>query len=211
VEIASWLAHQRHSLPRLHVEAGEYLARWSPRNRSYRAGAKLSDPLPGEYIVLVEALPHDAAVHATVRQGEAEYVFEPQWIRGRGLSAHRLSPSAVARPTADQMRGLATAALHCAAERSYDRLHDLAIDIAGAAWPELLLPLTLGDSLGPFEAATLAALRGRPLAELITVRAWSLCLACSEVFEAGEIGPVFEVMGFLVLCARCHRGEARAA
>jgi hypothetical protein len=211
MEFSSWLAIQRGTLPQLHVDGGEYVARWWPRRRLYTAAPCLPGTAHEGRIVLVEALSYaGGSVRAAVRLEACEYVFEPVWIHGAGLGAHRVSPVAHGRqgPLATEIRGCAAAALRCAAERSYGRLRDLALDIAGRRWPEALERLTRGD-LGPFRDAGLAVLREAPLAELKIVRVDGRCVGCGRRFQRGEVGPVFELWSCLALCRACHGATER--
>lgn len=205
MEFSSWLALQRKTLPQLLVHGGEYVTHWWPRRRLYTASPRLPGAVHTGRIVLVDTLPYGGSVRATVRVESSEYVFEPAWIQGVGLGAHRVSPVAMGRQShlATEVRGCAAAALRCAAEQSYGRLRDLAIDIASHHWPDVLTRLTRGD-LGPFRDAGLAVLREAPLAELRIVRVDSRCVGCGRSFQRGEVGPVFELLSALVLCGACH-------
>jgi hypothetical protein len=209
MEYARWLQEQLDLVPRIQVEPGEYVAHYWPRSRKYTAAVKVaatSDP-----VVVVDTLP-DGRVRATVRIGALEYVFEPDWILGRGLGVHRLSPLSANRPEADASRGYAIAALERATERAYSRLRNLAMDAAGDRWPELLSRLTLGAApLGPDKDGLLAALRVRELPELMVVRHGCRCIGCGARLEQGAPGPVFELSRAITVCAPCYAGEERAA
>lgn len=213
----AWLSMQRATIATLRAVAGEYLA-WYHRPREGNAGYKASPrvTVAGVHQHVVKVTRY-GVTRARVLRGAAEYDYEPVWVPGLGLDAHRCSPTGrVAEDVAALTKGLARAALLRAAEDEYTRLQALAIDATadGEDWGPALWALT-ADADGGIDAGLRAsiveALRGREDGvELAAVRDACACIGCGQRFEPGPTGCIVAVFGDIVCCGPCLR-PARAA
>lgn len=198
----SWLSLQQHTIARLRVQPGRYLARYDATARAYSAALQVTTTARGPVVEVT----HGATVRARVILGAAEYDCEPRWQTGKGLAVLVVSP--VGGSATAEIAGYARAALLAAAFEEYERLCGIAHEVEerrGGAWSALLIGITSG-SLERRHGGLVAEVMSErdDAADFTTARRDCGCVGCRRRFRRGDAGPVREV-GTLVACADCLR------